>query len=197
MKAALKMFVVLTLISLLSGALLASFDNYTASRIEENRIKNLKQAISEVLPAHDYYDELTLDSKTVYIGRLKNSDKPVGLAFKIAGNGFQGKISMMVGIKPDFLALTGLKVLEQIETPGLGTKIVEDPSQKRNPFWFPEQFSGASIETGLELVKNRSPSKTNEIQAITGATISSQSVIRIINDQLKEMKQTDLLDQIK
>ena len=64
------------------------------------------------------------------------------LHLKLKEVDFKVNISIMVGVDPTFTSITGMKVLEQIETPGLGTKIVEDPSNKTNPFWFPEQFGG-------------------------------------------------------
>ena len=188
MKTALKMFVVLTLISLISGGLLATLDGYTAPRIAENRLKDLKASIAEVMPSYDSYEELRAEPFTIYIGKKANSDQPVGLAFRVVGSGFQGKISMMVGMKPDFTQLTGMKVLEQVETPGLGTKIVVDPSRKNDPFWFPDQFKTLKIHPKIEMVKNIKASKDNEIQAISGATISSNAVVRILNEQILLIK---------
>jgi electron transport complex protein RnfG len=87
-----------------------------------------------------------------------------------------------------------MKVLEQVETPGLGTKIVEDPSNKENPFWFPEQFNGLQIFPQIDVVKNAKPSTPNEIQAISGATISSQAIARILNDNISQIKDQYLSD---
>jgi electron transport complex protein RnfG len=188
MKGGLKMFVVLTSIALISGGLLSALDSYTAQQIAENRQRTLKNAIADVLPAYDYYDEFKSGSATIYIGMSGTTKQPVGLAFRVIGSGFQGKITMMVGITPDFTTLMGIKVLEQVETPGLGTKIAEDPSQKTNRFWFPDQFKGLVLQPEIMLVKNRKPAKNNEIEAITGATISSKAVVRILNDQIQEFK---------
>lgn len=184
-----KMIVALTAISLISGGLLASLDSYTAPRIAENKMIELKAAIKEVLPKYDYYDEVKSGKHIIYVGKLKGVDQPVGLAFKAVGNGFQGKITMMLGVKPDFSEILNMRVLEQSETPGLGTKIVEDPSHKQNPFWFSRQFSGLVVNPAIEVVKNQKPDKNNEIEAISGATISSKSVAKILNQQIQEYKQ--------
>lgn len=189
MNNALKMFLALTSITLISGGLLSALDSYTAERIAENSQRALKDAIADVLPDYDNYEEIRLSSGTVFIGRSDNKPEPVGLAFRVIGSGFQGKIVMMVGVTPDFKQLTGIKVLEQVETPGLGTKIVEDPSQKTNQFWFSDQFKGLELQPEIALVKNRKPTRDNEIQAITGATISSRAVVRILNDQIQAFKQ--------
>ncbi len=184
MKTPVKMFIVLTAITVLSGGVLAGLDSVTAPAIKLNRMKELKAAISDVLPKYDYYDEIVGGKMVLYVGRNKGEEVPVGVAFRVIGNGFQGKISIMVGVKADFLEMTGLKVLQQMETPGLGTKIVEDPSDDENPYWFPDQFKGLKPEPMIEMVKNIEPTKPTEIQAISGATISSKAVVKILNENI-------------
>ncbi len=188
MKTSYKMFIVLTLVTILSGGLLSALNNVTEPRIKEHRANELKAAIADVLPAHDYYDEISKGPMILYVGKTKSDSKTVGIATRLIGSGFQGKISIMVGIKPDFTKLTGFKVLEQLETPGLGTKIVEDPSNKSKPFWFPEQFIGLTFKPSITVIKNIKPTKPNEIQAISGATISSKAVVDILNGQLPDIQ---------
>jgi electron transport complex protein RnfG len=183
-----KMIIVLTIITGLSGGILSSWDNITKPKIEYHRLQALKAAISEVLPEYDYYDELEAEGTTLYVGRIEDQAEPVGIAFTTQGSGFQGVISMMVGVDPSFTAITGLKVLEQVETPGLGTKIVTDPSNKANPLWFPEQFIGVFLIPEITVVKNIKPSTKNEIQAISGATITSKAVVQIINNNIEFYK---------
>ena len=182
-----KMILALTLITTLSGGVLATWDGFTKPRIEKHRLEELIAAISDVLPPYEFYDEVIKDGMTLYIGKT-GEDKPVGIAFQAMGSGFQGKISIMVGIQPDFSKLTGIKVLEQVETPGLGTKIVKDPASKANPFWFSQQFKGVKADEKIYLVKNRKPTKSSEIQAITGATISSRAVVKILNQTIEKAK---------
>ena len=183
-----KMVIVLTVITALSGAVLSSWDRVTKPKIEYHQLQALKAAISDVLPSYDYYEEKAIDEKTVYIGKIDDSTQSVGIAFKVDGSGFQGNISIMVGVDPSFTSITGIKVLGQIETPGLGTKIVEDPSNKTNPFWFPEQFGGVVLYPQINVVKNSIPQNSNEIQAISGATITSKAVVRIINNNIQQIK---------
>lgn len=182
-----KMIVVLTLIVTISGGVLSSWDSYTAPKIQHHRLVELRAAIADVLPEHDHYDELVLPELTLYVGETA-SGEPVGVAFIARGSGFQGLISIMAGVGMDFSRLTGIKVLEQIETPGLGTKIVVDPTHKENPLWFSEQFVGVKIDSEMTVIKNRPPTMETEIQAITGATISSRAVVKIINDALRQAR---------
>ena len=183
-----KMIIVLTIITALSGAVLSSWDSITKPKIEYHQLQALKAAISDVLPSYDNYEEKDIIGNKVYIGKIDGSTQPVGIAFKVDGSGFQGNISIMVGVDPSFASITGIKVLGQIETPGLETKIVVDPSNKVNPFWFPEQFGGVVLSPQIDVVKNSIPQNPNEVQAISGATITSKAVVRIINENIGIIK---------
>ncbi len=183
-----KMVIVLTVITALSGGILATWDGVTKPKIAYHQLQALKAAISDVLPSYDNYEEKDINGNKVYIGKIDGSTQPVGIAFKVDGSGFQGNISIMVGVDPSFNSITGIKVLGQIETPGLGTKIVVDPSNKANPFWFPEQFGGVVLFPQIDVVKNSIPQNPNEVQAISGATITSKAVVRIINDNIQQIK---------
>jgi electron transport complex protein RnfG len=183
-----KMILVLTLIALLSGGVLSTWDGYTSPKIEQHKLEALQTAIAEVLPPYDAYQEVSAGGLKLFIAKTKDSDRPIGIAFEAVGNGFQGRIAMMVGVDSTFARITGLKVLEQLETPGLGTKIVTDPTNKQNPVWFTEQFKTLPTDKAIEVVKNQKPSHENEIQAITGATISSKSVVAILNRMIQNAK---------
>jgi electron transport complex protein RnfG len=184
-----KMIIVLTVITALSGAILSTWDGVTKPKIAYHQLQALKAAISDVLPPYDNYVEKDINGNKVYIGKTDDKIQPVvGIAFKVEGSGFQGNISIMVGVDPSFTSITGIKVLEQIETPGLGTKIIEDPSNKAKPFWFPEQFVGVTLSPKIYVVKNSIPQNSNEVQAISGATITSKAVVRIINDNIQQIK---------
>jgi electron transport complex protein RnfG len=183
-----KMILVLTSLTMISGGLLSYWDGFTRPKIEAYRLQELKKAITEVLPPNDNYDEIKGKGMTLYVGKKAGQPNPVGIAFEAVGNGFQGKVAIMVGVTPDFSHINAIKILEQIETPGLGTKIVDDPTNKQDRYWFSNQFKNLSVEPQIEVVKNMKPSKPNEIQAITGATISSRSVAKILTDQVNVAK---------
>ncbi len=182
-----RMILVLTLITVMSGGILAGWDMYTKPKVAYHREQALKKAIGEVLPAHDLYETRETDAGILYVGKTTDSEQPVGIAFMAVGSGFQGKLRIMVGITPDLIQLTGIKVLEQIETPGLGTKIVVDPSHKQDPYWFPAQFKGVHVKPEIVVIKNAKPSTNYEVQGITGATISSKAVTRILNERIAEV----------
>ena len=183
-----KMILVLTVLTMISGGLLSYWDGFTRPKIEAYRLEQLKIAIAEVLPAYERYDEIQGDGMTLYVGKNSDNPQPVGVAFEAIGNGFQGKISIMVGMNMDFSKINAIKILEQVETPGLGTKIVDDPSNKTDEFWFSNQFKNLTVEPEIKVIKNTKPVNPNEIQAITGATLSSNAVTKILNDNIKKAK---------
>ncbi len=116
---------------------------------------------------------------TVFVGKDDNGET-VGYAFIAEGAGYAGNISIMAGADKKLSELRGLYVMEQLETPGLGNRIAEDR--------FQDQFKGVKISPQIEYVKNKKPSKDNEIQAITGATISSKAVVDNLNKSIARIK---------
>ncbi len=183
-----RMILVLTLITTLVGGVLSAWDGITQPKIQQHKLEALKAAIADVLPQYDHYEEVQTDGMTFYVGK-DGSGNMVGIAFQAVGSGFQGEISMMVGVEPDFSNITGLTILSQVETPGLGTKIVEDPSNKQNPDWFTDQFKELKTEPEITALKNEQPEEPTEVAAITGATISSKAVVDIINSTLEQAKE--------
>ena len=173
-----KMVIVLTVTALLSGGVLALVYGLAEPRIEANRLKELREAIFVVLPHTVNYRTIEEDGVTVYVG-LDKAGEITGYAFLSEGPGFQGKIRMMVGLDRHKKRLTGMKVLEQVETPGLGNRIAEED--------FQNQFRGLEFEPEIEYVKNKKPEKPNQIQAITGATISSRAVVRALNKDVRRV----------
>lgn len=103
--------------------------------------------------------------------------KNMGFAFEAQGMGFQDEIAAMIGVAADFNKIAGIVILNCRETPGLGNKITKDK--------FLRQFSDKRIP--LSVVK-RPSSLPSEIEAVTGATISSKAVSKIVNEKIRQMK---------
>lgn len=177
-----KIIFTLTLITLISGAVLALLDSYTRPKIEEYKITVKNDAVAEVLPENDQIREVVKGDYTFYAA-YKN-DNLTAIAFQASGGGYQSELILMIGVTPDFSEIIGLKILQQVETPGLGTKIEKDDANKEDPAWFINQFRGISTRPQITYVKNEKPSGDNEIQAITGATVSSKAIVNIINTHI-------------
>ncbi|GAI36988.1 unnamed protein product, partial [marine sediment metagenome] len=116
----------------------------------------------------------------IYKG-FDSSGRLIGYAFTGNGPGYQGTIEVMIGVDSELEKTTGIEVLESVETPGLGAKITGK--------LFRDKFRGLVIRPLIELVKGKPPEEPNQIQAITGATISSQAVIDILNKTIKEVRE--------
>ena len=98
-----------------------------------------------------------------------------------AGQGFADRIELLVGLDVQASTITGLYVLDQKETPGLGNFIAGAD--------FQAQFAGKSADEPLVVVKTDPASGTGEIQALSGATISSESVAEIVNRAIAGLKE--------
>ena len=182
MKTVIRMLITLSIIGVVSGALLSEISNWAAPKIEMHRKAATEQAIYIVQPdAKDYQKIETVDFELYKV--FDGEKNAIGYALPFEGNGFQGKIRLMIGVKSDLKELVGLEILEQSETPGLGTKVTEEP--------YTSQFKELIAEPQVEWVKGVAPSKPNEIQAVTGATISSKSVVQIINDGLTKLRSAE------
>lgn len=185
----------------LAGLLLVLVDQHTRPIIDKYRAEQLKKAVYEVLPGVASYDTFYLVSgvlstalpegakesefRRVYVG-YDSGGQIDGVAIQRGEAGFQDIIQVIFGYDPSAKTLTGMKVLESKETPGLGDKIFKDQA------WVDQFFAGP--QTPLAAVKpGAGKGLPNEIDTITGATISSKAVVEIINNALEEW--TPVLDQ--
>lgn len=175
-----KMLLIMTLFACISGGVLSLVYLYSAPLIEANMLEEQKRSIYEVVPGAKSYEERTAKD-TKYFECADESGAMVGYALPAQGNGYQGVIKLMIGLTPDLSEITGLSILEQVETPGLGGRISEQA--------FQEQFRGVKTKPEVDYVKNQKPESDNEIQAVTGATISSRSVVTIINRSVVKFQQ--------
>ena len=113
------------------------------------------------------------DENTLYVG-YDDKGKLIGYAISGKGPGFQDTIAILYGYKPDKRLIVGMEVLESRETPGLGDKIYKDADFQKN-------FKALAVEPSIILVKKGSKMVSNEVDAMTGATISSKAIVRILN----------------
>jgi Na+-translocating ferredoxin:NAD+ oxidoreductase subunit G len=172
-----KMVTALATVGILSGVSLVFVYNYSMPKIKANVNAATEQGIRSIFPDAHTIDKTKLDG----VFQAKDAEgKLVGYAFTAEGNGYQGTIKMIAGITPDLSKMTGMEVLESQETPGLGAEIAEKP--------FREQFDGLDAAGAIEYVKNQKPEKPNQIEAVTGATISSRAVVNILNKRIEDIR---------
>lgn len=177
----------------IAGFLIVFVYGWAQPRIEAHRAEALRVAVREVLAEPDRYDTLYVHEgalvarppaaadpralEHVYVG-YDAEGRRVGFAAVAAEPGFQDVIRLLFGYDPETETILGMKVLESRETPGLGDKIEKDSA-------FVAEFDGAAPPlVGVKQGAGRGP---GEVDMITGATISSRTVIAAINRQVERL----------
>jgi electron transport complex protein RnfG len=187
--------------SIIFGCLLASFNAICQPYIIQNEINKFKELAGGLLPDAKQF-ETVIEAISVDIGKgktytvevKKGTDADgnlIGWAFVCEGSGFADKIKLVVGVDAAFEKLAGFGVLSSNETPGFGDKI-----NIKNGF-FQSQFKGAPVGE-LELTKVGDPKQINDkIVSISGATVTSEAVVKIFNTFMEpikeEMQKQDIL----
>ena len=169
----------LTIIGLISGGLLSVVGGWAEPLIIQNQKKETEKAIFLVQPQGKKYETIPNLGFEIYKVFDENYSQ-IGYSMAYDGNGFQGKIRIMLGLSKDLNSITAMEILDQVETPGLGTKVTEPD--------FKKQFESLQTMPLIKWIKNKEPENPNEVQAITGATISSKSVVEIINEGVAKAK---------
>lgn len=165
------MVISLTSITIVAAAALGAVYMFTQKAIQEQQIAKQTAAISAVLPEHERIaDPDTVNGLTVY--KAYTGDQFVGAAVETQADGFGGVIRLMVGFDADN-HIVNYEVLEQQETPGLGTHIVE---------WFKNADKPGQNILGREATGAFTVSKDGgDVDAITAATISSRAFLKAVN----------------
>ncbi len=189
-----RLVLTLAIAGLLSGIAIIGIYESTLPTITANKARELREAVFKVLPGVSrmqqlvYRDgelvaseEIAKDEPVVYGGYDEEGDF-LGYAIPGAGPGFQDTIGLLFGFTPERQLVLGMEILESRETPGLGDKIYKDDD-------FVGSFRELLIDPEIVAVKKGTTSQANEIDAITGATISSKAVVRIINEAHSEWLQ--------
>ncbi len=184
----------LTLITLLAGVGLAAVFNLTKDTISEQKLQKQIDSYLEVLPGATEIEEndalkaavASLEGKNygTSFGKIKINDavqgldgsgSEVGYAVNVTtGDGFDGNITMTIGLAADG-TVKGISFTEINETAGMGMRC-KDPE-------FKDQFTGRKVESFL-LNKSGDSSGENEIDSVSGASISSQAVVNAVNAAL-------------
>lgn len=190
-----KLLATLGIAGMLAGLLIVSAFEMTLPAIEANRAARLEAAIFEVLPEAKTFTPLYLHEEElvaevpagvdvkklpkVFEGRTEDGS-PAGYAIPSDSPGFMDKVGLIFGYEPSSGEVLGMKVLESKETPGLGDKVEKQTS-------FIEGFRG--VVAPLVGVKSGTSENPGEVDVITGATISSRTVIKAINTGVERWRE--------
>lgn len=186
----LRLLVTLGVAGALAGLLIVGAYESATPAIEANRVATIDRAIREVLLGIDRYEPLYLDggllTATAPHGKDEHSGPGVYAGFDATGRlvgyavtarepGFQESIELLYGFDARAKSVLGLAILSSRETPGLGDKIQHDGWRA--------QFEGRI--TPVLGIKKGAPATPASVEMITGATISSRSVIAAINRSIE------------
>ncbi len=169
----------------LSGIIDANIRNETLNRVPE-----LIWGAAEAEKQTDQIGTLVITPGTLVVAggnksrryplyKVDHDGELAGWVAKAGGQGYADKIVLLLGLDPGLESITGLFVLEQKETPGLGNKIIVADWRG--------QFAGKATRKPL-VVQTKGNRLPNGIDAITGATISSRSVTSIVNQVVAGLK---------
>lgn len=176
----------LTAISLVVAALLGFVNQLTYPNISAINKANTEAALAAVVTSADSeFPEMEitdgmLSAATAQGGKLteayevKVGGETAGYAFKVVAAGSQGDIEMIVGVDAD-LAVTGVSIVDNAETSGIGSKVMSNMPTAKGVGVL-DQFVGMSGAGTLSVGSN--------VDAISGATVSSKGVTKGVNTAL-------------
>jgi len=166
------MILSLTTISIIMAIALGFVNDKTKEPIAKSQQVKINNAIAEVLPPFDNdpsKESISIEGNKLILYKATKNGEWVGSAVKTySPNGFSGDIVLMVGFLPDG-TIYNISVVEQKETPGLGTKMAEPK--------FKNQFNNKHPEKNNLTVKKDG----GEIDAITASTITSRAFCEAVN----------------
>ena len=169
--------------------LLAAMNMITAPTIKAQAQKDLETSLMEIMPGGARFKPVEKNGAVIYYKIYGSDDKLIGTAFKTNRKGYSSVIETIAGMDLEG-KITAIKIINQNETPGLGTRVTEINNSigildffagKRQDTtikpWFQAQFSGRTVPD------------LDGVQAITGATISSRAVIESVKTKAKEIEE--------
>ena len=166
------MVAVLFSITLIASAGVGAVNMITVEPIAAAKAAATEAALGVVLPAFDKTEseELTIDEMPIVVYTATNAGETVGYAVEtMTKSGFSGVVKLMVGFLPDG-TINNVNVLQQAETPGLGTKMGDEG----NPL-----LAGVKGKEGTATFRVKKDG--GEVDALTAATISSRAYLDAVN----------------
>ena len=166
---------VLLAICIIIPLALSVTNKVTAKKISELEAINSKKNMQSLIDA-DNFEECENGEITYYAAI--NGGKTAAYIFTESSKGYGGDVSVMTAIKPDG-TVAGVAILDVSgETPGLGQNAAKES--------FFSQYIG--LKKGVSVLKNGAKAEHNEVDAVTGATITSTAVTRAVNKALDDFE---------
>ena len=164
-----KPIVVLVIICIVVTGALAATNGVTAPIIEEAKVAAENAARTELLPEAEGAFTPVENVEVENVSAIYVADNRAGTIITSSAKGYGGDVVVMTAITPDG-TIKQIKVTEQAETKGIGSKVVDTPS-----YW--ENYQG--LDASQPLVLNE------DVDAVTSATISSTALINAVNSAIE------------
>ena len=197
-----KMFLVMVGTGMLCAFIIVSIYLYTQPYIAHNKLQALEKAITRILPEADSRTSYRLDdtgrferlteaaqsTQLIYVTYDKKQQLQ-GVVIQAQGKGYQDTIELLYAYQPEKQIIAGLVILANRETPGLGAKISYDEEFLANFKQLDVRLSAdkSSLLHGVNVIKSGLVKQAWQIDAITGATISSKAIAKIIQQSASVM----------
>ena len=169
--------VTLFVICLIVSALLAGTNFLTKGPIADNELKKSQEAMAAVCPEAASFEEISSSDYQAYKA-LDESGETIGCAVTVTSKGYGGDVAVMVGISTEgetaLGKVTGVEILSHSETPGLGANAANENFRK--------EYNQDITASGFSVVKDGTGGGDGRIDAITGATITSNAVTNAVNE---------------
>lgn len=191
----------LGLVAALSGFLVVLAHHLSLPLIEENKRIAIERALFKVIPGavtrRDYsltatgmepLGETVADQGMHLYAGYDAQGQLAGVALEAAAQGYQDVIRILYSYDPACECIRGIQVLKMAETPGIGDKIAKDPGFLQNFKALDARLdaTGNGLANAIVSVKSGSKTEPWQIDAISGATISSKAVARMLNDSAQQ-----------
>ncbi len=188
------MIATLGTVAMLSGFLVVLVFQLTQPAIEENRRLAVERAVFQVVPGAVQRRDFVVTGSGIEPAGKGVTGTPIyaaygadgklkGIAAEGAAQGYADIIRLLYGYDPACECITGIRILKMTETPGLGDKIAKEPEFLANFDALEAKLNAAgdALRNAIVTVKSGTKSAPWQIDAISGATISSVAVGKAIN----------------
>lgn len=167
---------IMVCISLVVTLALSCTNMLTYKKIDEIQKKNEQEAMARLIKADAYEaKEIEIDGEKISYYEAVIAEDTVGYIFSLQGKGYGGALSVMTGVNTDG-TVAAVEILDASnETPGLGQNVTKS--------YFYSQYG--ELKSGISIVKDNAKKENNEIEAVTGATISSKAVTAVVENALE------------
>jgi Na+-transporting NADH:ubiquinone oxidoreductase subunit C len=194
MKDKIKMIIFVLVLGAVWASALVAVDRVTRDRIEAYNREKVRKSILTALGIEyegKSIDELFKSGITEEkIADGKKGEKSIyrttdgAVAFEVTSSGSQGPIRAVVALEEDLDTIRGINIVDNTETPGLGDRVLADKNMVK--------FKGKKLKPKFLVVREGEAKGDNQVDAITGATLTSKAVEKLLNKAVAE--QIPLLD---